>query len=91
VERLPKRMTFSKFVFLWLLLVAVGTLIYPPIYKVYVFYSTPLFEPVALSLLGIVTQPILAMSFLVLALFSQLYVPVLLLDFVQAFQIDSPR
>ena len=66
---MPKRMTFSKFVFLWLLLVAVGTLIYPPIYKVYLFYSTPLFEPVALSLLGIVTQPILAMSFLVLALF----------------------
>jgi hypothetical protein len=53
------------------------------------FYSTPLFEPVALSLFGIVTQPILAMSFVVLALFPGFMF--LLLDFVQAFQIESAR
>jgi hypothetical protein len=62
-------MRFGTFVILWFVLVALGTLVYPPIYRAYSYYADNLFAEVLIIPFNLVTQPTLAFSFLFLVFF----------------------
>ena len=66
---LTKKMGFGTFVVLWFALVAVGTLVYPPIYRIYAYYTNNLLAQALIIPFNLATQPSLAAGFLFLVLF----------------------
>ena len=66
---LGEGMRFRRFVILWFILVLLGTLIYPPIYRAYAYYFDKLSMPEITVLFNLVTQPFLGVSFIFLAAF----------------------